>query len=216
MSIKRRQELLQWASKNNTFIIEDDYDHEFSNWEKPVSSIYSLDKQERVIYLGTFNKLMHPSIRLGYIIAPNYLLDTITALYEQSTRFVSPSLQKTLSSFIEKDYLNKHLRRVFEVSVERKKIFIDCFKSNFGDEIYFDKKNTGLHIIGYLKENINDLKLSNHLATKNIIAYPLSQYFINEKKETGLVLGYCSVNNKLIKENIVKMNNAYLDFCKFK
>ena len=88
MSINRRLELLKWAAKKSAIIIEDDYDHEFSNWEKPVSSIFSLDKQERVVYLGTFNKLLHPSIRLGYMIVPHYLLDTISALYEQSLSLI--------------------------------------------------------------------------------------------------------------------------------
>ena len=100
MSPRRRLELLKWADKENTFIVEDDYDHEFSNWENPITSIYGLDRQERVIYLGTFNKLLHPSIRMGYMIVPYYLLDTVRALYEQPSHFVPPSMQKTLSRFM--------------------------------------------------------------------------------------------------------------------
>ena len=73
----KRLELLQWASINCALIIEDDYEQEFSNWNKPLAAIYSLDRQDRVIYLGTFNKLLHPSIRLGYMIVPNYLQNTI-------------------------------------------------------------------------------------------------------------------------------------------
>ena len=212
MSIKRRLDLLKWASSNNTIIIEDDYDHEFSNWEKPVSSIFSLDKQKRVVYLGTFNKLLHPSIRLGYMIVPHYLLDTVTALYEQSSRFVSPPLQKILSAFIEKDYLNKHLRRIIEVSIERKALFFDCFNSYFDGEISIDSNNTGLHIIGSLKEGIDDIQLANFLGKRGIIAHPYSKYFIGGDKQQGLIMGYSSVNNKLIKETIVKMKDEYLNF----
>lgn len=62
MSKKRRKDLLNWASRNNSLIIEDDYDHEFSNWEKPIPSLFSLDNEDRVIYQGTFNKLLHPSL----------------------------------------------------------------------------------------------------------------------------------------------------------
>ena len=212
MSIKRRLELLKWASNKNTIIIEDDYDHEFSNWEKPISSIFSLDKQERVVYLGTFNKLLHPSIRIGYMIVPHYLLDTITALYEQSCRFVSPPLQKTLSAFIEKDYLNKHLRHVIEVSIERKTLFFDCFNIYFNNEISIDSNNTGLHIIGSLKEDIDDKKLTDFLRKSGIIAHPYSDYFSGGNKKNGLVMGYSSVNNKLIKETIVKMKKEYQNF----
>ena len=212
MSLSRRLELLKWASGKNTIVIEDDYDHEFSNWENPISSIFSLDKQERVVYLGTFNKLLHPSIRMGYMIVPYYLLDTITALYEQSSRFVSPPLQKTLSDFIEKDYLNKHLRRVIEVSIERKKIFLDYFLLNFENDISIDPKNTGLHIIGNLKPDIKDTLLSDFLSRKNIIVHPYSNYYIEGKKQNGIVMGYCSVNSKVIKETILKMKEEYSNF----
>jgi len=212
MSINRRLELLKWASKKNTLIVEDDYDHEFSNWENPISSIFSLDNQERVIYLGTFNKLLHPSIRLGYMIVPHYLIDTITALYEQSSRFVSPSVQETLNAFIEKDYLNKHLRSVIEVSVERKELFLETFNSVFENEIILDSNNTGLHIIGKLKDEIEDKALANYLAKKGVIAHPFSKYFIDGSKKNGLVMGYSSVNSKLIKETIFKMKKAYSEY----
>lgn len=214
MSLKRRLEILKWSSNNNALIIEDDYDHEFSNWENPMASVFSLDKQERTVYLGTFNKLLHPSIRVGYMIVPQYLLDTITALYEQSSRFVSPSLQNILSDFIENDYLNKHLRRVIEVSIERKKTFLDNFSTTLGEHIPIASKNTGLHIIGKLKPEIDDTKLSNFLSEKGIIVHPYSNYFIEGKKLNGIVMGYSSVNNKVIKETIVKMNKEYMNFLK--
>ena len=212
MSYNRRVELLQWASNNKTFIIEDDYDHEFSNWGNPISSIFSLDGQEQTIYLGTFNKLLHPSIRIGYMIVPYYLLDPILSIYQHTSRFVSPSLQRTLSAFIEKDYLNKHLRKVIDVADERKKVFLNAFFANFEKTITLDNENTGLHIIGRFHEDFDDVKLSEYLRKKNIIAYPYSKYFIQGKKENGIVMGYCSVNNKIIKETISKMKTEFNNF----
>jgi len=212
MSLNRRLKLLKWATEKNTLIIEDDYDHEFSNWENPIASVLSLDNQDRVIYLGTFNKLLHPSIRIGYMIIPSYLVDTISSIYQQSSRFVPHAQQKILSAFIEKDYLNKHLRNVIQVSIERKKIFHDSFTSNFENQISLDSNNTGLHIIGALKDGIEDKKLAQYLTNKNIIAHPLSNYFINGQKENGLVMGYSSVNNKRIRETIARMKKEYSIF----
>ena len=214
MSMNRRLELLKWASKKNTFIIEDDYDHEFSNWEKPLASMYSLDQQERVIYLGTFNKLLHPSIRLGYMIVPYYLLDTIIALCEQSSRFVSRSIQKTMSSFIEKDYLNKHLRNVIEVSIERKDVFINYFAKNLGNQLLLDSTNTGLHLIAKISQNFRDIDLAKQLNKDNIIAHPLSKYYLYKEGKNGLVMGYSSVNTKLIKDNLLKMGKSLDQFAK--
>ncbi|WP_027125293.1 PLP-dependent aminotransferase family protein [Gelidibacter mesophilus] len=212
MSLKRRMELLKWASSNSSIIIEDDYDHEFSNLENPISSLFSLDKQERVFYLGTFNKLLHPSIRIGYMIVPNYLIDTIRALTEQSTRFVSPSIQNTLSNFIEKDYLNKHLRRVLEVSMDRKSFFLNYFKNIFSNDIRISPYNSGLHLIGKLPLQIKDKKFSEALLKKGIIAHPYSKYFMNNKPENGLVLGYASVNKKVIRDTIDRMNKEFENF----
>lgn len=202
MSMKRRLELLEWANNKNTFVIEDDYDHEFSNWENPLSSIYSLDMQERVIYLGTFNKLLHPSIRMGYMIVPYYLLDTIKALYEQSSRFVPPSLQKTLSSFIEKDYLNKHLRNVIDASILRKQMFTKHFEDKLSHRFNLESNPLGLHIIAKDRNPVSDLRTSSMLAKKGITAHPYSNYFIGNTFSTGLVMGYASVNEKIMKKKI--------------
>lgn len=212
MSLKRRLELLKWANNKNTFIVEDDYDHEFSNWENPISSIFSLDEQHRTIYLGTFNKLLHPSIRLGYMIVPYYLLDTIIGLYKQSSRFISPATQSILSSFIEKDYLNKHLRKVIEATLERKHHFLEQFTNTFNENISIKTQNTGLHFIGLLDPKVDDVEISNYFGNNGIITHPYSRYYINGNPKNGLVMGYSSVNTKIIKETINKMHKDFLVF----
>lgn len=183
MSLKRRLEVLEWASFNSTIIVEDDYDHEFSNWDNSISSIFSLDKEDRTVYLGTFNKLLHPSIRVGYMIIPEFLMNPINAIYEQTSRFVSSSTQSILSSFIEKDHLNKHLRNIIEISLERKFFFLKYFEDFFQDKIKIKHNNTGLHFVGKLDTKCNDLELSQHFLNSGIIVHPFSRYFINGIKE---------------------------------
>lgn len=214
MSMTRRFELLQWASRKNAVIVEDDYDHEFSNWEKPFSSLHSLDDQQRVVYLGTFNKLLHPSLRLGYMIVPYHFLDAVIALNEQSNRFIATSLQKPMSDFIEMGHLNKHLRNVIEVTNERKQKFIRLFKENLNPLQLFNYESTGLQLISDVPQNLNDISLSEYLKKENIVAHPLSQYYLNGNKKNGLVMGYSSVNVKLIKDNILKMRRMVKDFQK--
>jgi len=210
MAMDKRLKLTQWASKNGSLIIEDDYEHEFSNWKNPLASIYSLDKQDRVIYLGTFNKLLHPSIRLGYMIVPKYLISPILGIYEQSSRFMPSETQKIMSLFIEKDYLNQHIRNVVKIAHERKKIFIEQFDLAFKNEIMLDPSNIGLNIIGRFKnKKINDKELSKHLLNYGIVTNPLSKYYLKKPKEKGLVMGYSCVNSKTIKETIVKMKEIF-------
>ncbi len=202
MSQGRRKEVLDWVSKNNSLIIEDDYDHEFSNWENPTPSLFSLDNESRVIYIGTFNKLLHPSLRIGYMIAPKYLVNPIKSIYEQSSRFVPVNLQATLNEFIKKDHLNKHIRSVIETSNHRRVLFTDQTKNIFN----IDNHYSGLHIIGNLKAKIEDQIAYQKLLKNGIVAYPLSNYYITKEKKQGLVLGFSSVNEKTMKEKTTSMN----------
>ena len=213
MSLERRLELLDWAKNNNCLIVEDDYDHEFSNWENPITSIFGLDKTDSVIYQGTFNKLLHPSIRLGYLIVPPYLVEDMRAAYEQTLRFVSPVTQKVMSSFIEKNYLSTHLRKVIEVSNERRIFFTEQFYKHFGDTITLSDTNKGLHLIAHLSE-VNDVLLSKHLDKYGITVFPYSKYFFKGNKPNGLVIGFSSVDKPVIKEKIALMSRLYRDFVK--
>ncbi|RDY59706.1 PLP-dependent aminotransferase family protein [Flagellimonas nanhaiensis] len=205
MSLNRRLEILEWAREKNALIIEDDYDHEFSNWNKPISSIFGLDKGNSVIYLGTFNKLLHPSIRLGYLIVPHHYVDPIKAMYEQSLRFVSPVIQKVMSDFIEKDYLSQHLRKVVRESNERRAFFVRYFKELFGDKVQLHSLHSGLHLIAKLPDHVDDVEVSNFLGENEIVSFPYSKYFIKGKKGNGLVMGFSSVSQPVIKQKLEKM-----------
>ena len=205
MSLNRRKEILKWISNNNSLIIEDDYDHEFSNFKNPIPSLYSLDNEDRIIYLGTFNKLLHPSLRIGYMIAPKFMLESIKSIYEQSSRFVPSSTQEIMSTFIEKDYLNKHIRNVIEVASKRKELFI----SNTKETLLINKKeHNGLHLIAKFKNKKNDLITFKSLLKSNVVAYPLSNYYITKNKKNGLVMGYSSVNSKVLNEKTAIINQV--------
>ncbi|MDC9723784.1 MAG: PLP-dependent aminotransferase family protein, partial [Urechidicola sp.] len=202
MSLERRMELLAWADNQNSLIIEDDYDHEFSNWGTPIPSIFSIDNCQRVIYQGTFNKLLHPSLRLGYMIVPPYLVKPIKAIYEQSSRFIPSSTQAIMNQFISKDYLNKHLRNVITISKERRMLF----KNLTQQSLEINESNEGLHLIGKIKNGISDIKAFKLLKQNDVIAFPLSNYYICKEKKDGLVLGYSSVNQKVMKEKTAIIN----------
>lgn len=212
MSLKRRLELLDWAEENNMMIIEDDYDNEFSNWETPIASLYGLDKGNRVFYQGTFNKILHPSIRLGYLIAPPHYIDSIKAMFEQSLRFISPATQRVMSDFIEKDYLSQHLRKVVQVVKERKQFFVDQFQQVFDDTFKIQAANHGLHVMAKLPENVNDIEVSKMLMKEEIISFPYSKYFIKKKTEKGLVMGFSSVTKPIIKQKLEKMSRVFYEY----
>lgn len=206
MSMTRRQALLDWANAHKSFIIENDYEHEIGNWKKPIPSLFSMDTQDRVIYMGTFNRLLHPSVRLGYMIAPFYLLETVEALQKHSHRFVSPSLQIVMNQFIEKKYLYQHVQYVIEVAEERKRLFEETFEANFQGEIELcPREGDNLYMLAKFKKEVDDKKVAAVLEEGNIIAHPYSKCFIDGHHENGLILGYASVRNPVIRKTLPRM-----------
>lgn len=212
MSLQRKQEVLKLANKHEAIIIENDYDHEISNWKTKNNSIFSLDKQQRTIFLGTFNRLLHQSVRLGYMVVPYYLVDTIKALQKHSHRFVSPSNQVVMSQFIEKNHLYNHIKNVIDVANERKSIFIENFKKYMHSSMTIKPSQANsLHILTEIPENIPDTKLAEALNKQNIIAHQYSKCFVEGQKQ-GLIFGYSCVKRPVIEKKIKKLSQLYLSF----
>ena len=206
MSLERRRALLDWVHEQQIFVIENDYEHEISNWREPIPSLFSMDEQDRVIYMSTFNRLLHPSIRLGYMVVPHYLLDAVEALQKHSHRFVSPSLQIIMSQFMEKKYLYQHVKNVIEVAGERKELFEQSFRTHFEGEIRLSPQySDNLYLLALFEKNLPDREVTAMLEQGNIIAHPYSKCFIGKQQENGLIMGYASVRNPVIRKTIPRM-----------
>ncbi|MEM6262738.1 MAG: PLP-dependent aminotransferase family protein [Bacteroidota bacterium] len=206
MSLKRRYELLSWANSHSAFIIENDYEHEISNWKNPIPSLFSLDKEGRVIYMGTFNRLLHPSVRLGYMVVPHYLMDAVEALQRHSHRFVPPSFQIVMNQFIEKKYLYQHVRNVIEVAEERRLLFEETFNDCFQGKIFLaPRAANSLYALARFRGKENDQQITEALESANIVAHAYSKCFIGNRAENGLILGYASVRNPVIKSTLPRM-----------
>jgi GntR family transcriptional regulator/MocR family aminotransferase len=209
MSLHRRMELIDWAHAHNCVIIENDYEHEVNNYDDFIPSIYSLDKHERTFFLGTFNRLLHPSIRVGYMIVPPYYLDAVEALLRHLHRFVPNSKQHILSKFIEKNYIYHHIKNLLEVADDRREYFTRHFQQYFEGVLSVHASDTrSLHLLARLPDNMIDSQLIHHLSAQNIMAHTLSKTFVGDIKENGLILGYSPVNKKEMKEKLMKMHKV--------
>lgn len=213
MSLNRRLELLKWANEHKTIIMENDYEHEVNNYKDSIPSLFSLDTQQRTIFLGTFNRLLHPSIRVGYMIVPYYLLDAVEALLDHSHRFVPSSIQVVLSQFIEKNYLYNHVKNVIEIAEERKKLFCDTFEESFGDSLLLKPGPIrSLHVLAEMHPGLKDKDVVKHLAKHNILAHAYSKCFVTENPVQGLILGYTPVRSPIIKQKIGQMEKLFRSF----
>ncbi|WP_299520976.1 PLP-dependent aminotransferase family protein [Winogradskyella sp.] len=209
MSLERRLELLVWASNKKAVIIENDYENEIANNQMSLPSIFSLDKEDRTIYMGTFNRLLHPSIRLGYMIVPRYLVKTIKALQEHSHRFVPPSIQVVMNQFIEKNYLYQHIKSSIDVAKERYEIFKSEFEKVSTKMRLEDHNGTSFHVIAKFNEDfstrLEESKTIKRLEERGITAHSLSKCYINAPKTYGLVFGYAAVRPRKLIQKIQSM-----------
>lgn len=209
MSLKRRKDLLKWASLNKSLIIENDYENEIANFKENIPSVFSLDNEDRTIYMGTFNRLLHPSIRLGYMIVPKYLIDALEALQEHSHRFVAPSIQIVMNQFIERNYLYQHLKNIIEVAQERQALFLSEFnKSEF---VTIKNQNfNSLHLVANFNQKVSEKEeflMIEKLKQVNITTHSLNKCHIGNLKQQGLILGYSSVRPKELEKKVKKLIN---------
>lgn len=211
MSLERRQDLLKLASQKKALIIENDYENEIANHSGNIPSIFSLDTEDRTIYIGTFNRLLHPSIRLGYMIVPKYLIKTIEALQEHSHRFVSPSIQVVMTQFIEKNYLYHHIKNSIEVAKKRHQLFINEFNNMSSKMHIADGLCSSFHIVAHFNEPTSiaeEERIISDLTHKKVTAHALSKCYIGTSKQTGLIFGYSAVQPTILKQKIKKMQGV--------
>ncbi|PRP66237.1 MocR-like pyridoxine biosynthesis transcription factor PdxR [Nonlabens agnitus] len=211
MSLKRRQELLIWASKNKALIIENDYENEIANSSDGIPTIFSLDNEDRTIYMGTFNRLLHPSIRLGYMIVPQYLIKAVEALQEHSHRFVSPSIQIVMNQFIERNYLYQHIEKSIAFAKARFQLFKSEFEEHCTSMYIQPTPFSSFHVLALFKESTTveeEQEMIRKLGDLEITAFSLSKCYISKAKMTGLILGYSSVRPAVLKRKVKQMGKV--------
>ena len=203
MSIARRIQLLQYASKNNCWIIEDDYDSEFRYSGSPLPSLQGMDKNNCVIYLGTFSKVLFPALRLGYIVLPDpQMIDVFVSAKSMMDR-QSPMFEQMITSeFLKQGYFTRHIRKMRTLYKERQEFLINEIEKEIGDSLKVKSSDAGMHIIAWLPENLDDMIISQKARENNLIAYPLSEYVLKFKQKPGLILGYTAFDKPKLKSAI--------------
>lgn len=190
MSLARRVALLEWAKSSNAWILEDDYDSDFRYIGRPIASLQGLDSEGRVIYIGTFSKVLSPTLRLGYLVVPPSLVDAFTSARALSDRHSPQVEQMVLTDFIAEGHFSQHIRRMRALYSERQQALVQAAKEYATGLLTVTANETGMHTIGWLPEGSDDIAISKKLISKQIIAYPLSMYSIEAKCPPGLLLGY--------------------------
>jgi len=206
LSLKRREQILEWASDRKAVVVENDYEHEINKGRGALPSVYSLDREQRTIHLGTFNRLLHPSVRIGYMVAPPYLVKPLEAFMIHSHRFVSPSLQLVFHQFLEKKYLYAHIKSVNEVAQERRELFQQEFEKHFAGRMNLQMIPHSLHALAFPHPDIDDEHLVDALRKGYISVHSLSKCYVEGPKRSGLILGYSSARKPVIRTKMAQMS----------
>jgi GntR family transcriptional regulator / MocR family aminotransferase len=204
MSASRRLELLEWAEQNRTWIIEDDYDSEYRYASRPLGSLQGMDNASRVIYIGTFSKVLFPSIRIGYIVVPHELVKQFVQIRESIDIFSPTLYQLAIADFIEQGHFARHLRKMRSIYQERQKALIASLQKHFGRSLIAYNTDGGLHLCAFLPEKIDDQQIALNAAKRGISIMPLSSCYARNKSRSGLVLGFACANETQI-ENATKI-----------
>jgi GntR family transcriptional regulator/MocR family aminotransferase len=200
MSLRRRLELLEWATKNKAWIVEDDCDSEYRYSGAPHASLQSLDKAGCVIYVGTLSKVLFPGLRLGYMVLPPPLAQPFINGKAVMDRHTSIVPQIVLSEFIAEGHFNRHIKRTREVYAERRAVLLSTLESTLSDEFDFGSTEGGFHMAVKFKSQRDDLALARAAFARGIELRPLSQFYAPQAEAplrtgtpSGLLLGFASV-----------------------
>lgn len=194
MGLERRQELLEWANRGSAWILEDDYNSEFRHRDSMTASLKSLDRTGRVIYLGTFSKVMLPSLRLGYLVASPRFTEAFGRGRARVDVHPAGTAQLALVEFLRQGHLLRYLRRMRKVYGDRQKAVLDALQTLMPGDLDVSPTPAGLHLTALftpaLAARISDRDVSRRsLGTGNFIQ-PLSQCYLGEPDRQGLLVGY--------------------------
>jgi GntR family transcriptional regulator/MocR family aminotransferase len=190
LTLSQRLELLKLAGRVGAWIIEDDYDSEFRYKGRPLAALQGLDTEERVIYVGTLSKVLFPSIRIGYIIAPAGLFDHFVRARTLSGH-QSPVLeQAVLADFIQEGHFARHIRRMRSIYAERQATLVKAARKELSGLLDIGPSDAGMHLIGWLPEGVDDRAAFNAAAAHGVEVTPLSAYSIKPPQRGALRLGY--------------------------
>jgi GntR family transcriptional regulator/MocR family aminotransferase len=207
MSASRRLQLLEWAHNSGSWIIEDDYDSEYRYEGMPISSLQGLDPGNHVVYIGTFSKVLFPTLRIGYVVIPPDLVERFIAV--RLTMDISPPnfFQLVLADFIQEGHFSRHIRRMRLLYRERRSALLESIRNELDIAVTLLGEQAGLHVSVTLPHGFDDHELSERAARDGLWLVPLSSSYIERPSPQGFILGFSNIPAGEIPRSMKKLRN---------
>ena len=208
MSLARRTALIDFARSCDAYIFEDDHNSEFRYTGPPLPCLQGLDNVGRVIYSGTMSKVLYPSLRLGYILAPEQLVEPmikIRAVMDQH----SPAIdQATLARFLTEGFFLSHIKRMRKLYSDRRDFFTEQFENLLGKYFILEIPEAGLHFVAWVREKAQVPLITSVCKEVGIRPSPLSSCFMKAQQEPALTFGFAAWSRAQIREGLGKFASA--------
>lgn len=208
MSAARRFQILDWAQSSGSWIIEDDYDSDYRYDSSPIACLQGLDSSARVIYIGTFSKVLFPSLRLGYIVMPMDLVNHFVTIRRAMDLGPPTFFQNVLGHFIDEGHFERHIRRMRISYRERRSELVNSLSEEFGPMAEVLGDEAGLHLAVTLPSAVRDVEVAGRAARQNLWIWPLSPLYIGDVPRSGFVLGFGSTGIEEIRRSTRQLRNT--------
>lgn len=205
MSLSRRFQLLQWAQQRDGLIIEDDYDGDLRYNGRSQFALQGLDEDGRVVYLGTFSKVLFPALRLAYVVLPPVLVEPFVqakALIDRG----SPTLtQAAIADFITEGYFERHLSQLRQIYGHRRQALVSAIARFLPSQVHYAEVAAGLHVMLYLPDGYAETAVVQQAAAQDVGIYPGSPYYLEQPAPPSILLGFSGLNEAEIEEGVRRL-----------
>jgi len=210
MSVAHRLALLQWAEKHGASIVEDDYDCEFRYGVGAIPALQGLDRHGRVIYIGTFARMLFPALRLGYIVAPPALREAFRAVKWLADRGSAPLEQQAVASLLESGAYESTRRRSVRALTAKRDAMVAAIDAHFDGEVIASGASSGTHIfLRFTRIRAESSGLIEVARAHGVHVYSGRPYFQHPPRTATLILGYTTVAIDEIDEGVKRLAAAY-------
>jgi GntR family transcriptional regulator/MocR family aminotransferase len=211
MSLRRRGALVEFARSRGAVIIEDDYDGEFRYAGNPLQALRTTDAADVVFYVGTFSKCMLPALRLGFVVAPRWAMETLVAAKNCLDWHCPTPMQLGVAAFIEEGHLARHVRKMRETYNQRRKLLLKSLEDELAEWLEPIPSFYGMHLAGIARDTPDLDRVTAALLQHNVKLHTLSRYYLGPPTRLGLIFGYGTVNLAEIKHGLSLLRKALLE-----
>jgi GntR family transcriptional regulator/MocR family aminotransferase len=202
MNLSRRLALLEWSRETGAWIVEDDYDSEYRFSGRPLEALHGLDRAGRVLYIGTFSKVLFPSLRLGYLVAPPELLTGLIATQRLIAVHLPLLEQLALADFMAEGYFARHVRTMRQLYKERRNALVDALARELGTRLEVTVPEAGMHLTVWLPKGMSAQAVARRAAASGLHILPISHFSLRSLQRDGLVLGFASASPQELRAGV--------------